>query len=226
MRTIYNNENLIIDMRNILKLTLIILCFSQFSCKTNSNDNGQRELVPNPEKYEHDGYSQLPDSLKPDFYPDTVIGKISFLNTENVSDYLGVDVMDRLIDRGLLTTEVLSKDKKQILKIYFHPGSYKNEFSEFEIKYNDKTGKDLWIVDDTEFKTENDIKLGITIGDLRSIKGEPDSIINNSTFTLHYEINLNDTSDFLNKYNMPEYYSDYEFKNGYLIRFKFGFEYP
>lgn len=212
-------------MKPILKLTLIIFCISQLSCKTTSNDNGQREMIPNPEKYEHDGYSQLPDSLKPDFYPDTVIGKISFLNTENVTDYLGEDVMDRLDRNGLLTTEVFSKDKKQLLKIYFHPGSCKNEFSEFEVKYSDKIGRDLWIVDDSEFKTENDIKLGITIGDLKSIKGEPDSLINNSTVTFHYEINLNDTSDFLDRYNMPEYYSDYEFQNGYLIRFKFGFVY-
>jgi len=213
-------------MKTILKLTLIIFCIFQFSCKTTSKDKGQREMIPNPEKYEHDGYSQLPDSVKPDFHPDTVIGKISFLNTENVSDYLGSDVMERLVDKGLLETEVLSKDKKQILKIYFHPGSYKNEFSEFEIKYKDRADKDLWVVDDNEFKTESDIKLGITIGDLRSIKGEPDSIINNSTVTFHYEIDLNDTSDFLSRYKMPEYDSDYEFQNGYLIRFKFGFEYP
>ena len=225
MRTFCNHETYI-NMWTILKLTLIIFCITQLSCKIISNENGQRELIPNPEKYEHDGYSQLPDSIKPDFYPDTMIGKISLLDTNNVADYLGEDVMDRLDHKGLLTTEVFSKDKKQILKIYFHPGSYKNEFSEFEIKYNDNIDRDFWIVNDNGFKTENDIKLGITIGDLKSIKGEPDCILNNSTVIFHYEITPKDTSDFLDRYNMPEYYSDYEFKNGYLIRFKFGFEYP
>jgi hypothetical protein len=213
-------------LKIVFKLMLFVFCISQFSCRTTPSEQGQREMIPNPEKYEHDGYSQFPDSLKPVFYPDTVIGKISFLNTENVADYLGEDVMDRPDSKGLLTTEVYSKNRKQLLKIYLHPGSYKNEFSEFEIKYNDRIDRDIWIVDDTEFKTESDIKLGITIGDLRSIKGEPDSIIYNSTVTFLYEINLNDTSDFLDRYNMPRYYSDYEFMNGYLIRFKFGFEYP
>lgn len=33
-------------------------------------------------------------------------------------------------------------------------------------------------------------------------------------------------NDFLNRYNMPIYYAEYNFENAYLKRFEFGFEYP
>lgn len=213
-------------MKTNIKLSIIVLLLSQFSCKTTTSENAQREMIPNPEKYVHDGYGLLPDTLRPVFYPDTMIGNISLLNKDNVIDYLGSDVMERLVDDGLLETTVLSKDRRQRLKVIFHPGGSKNKFSEFEISYNDKADEDLWIVEDDEFITENNIKLGITVGGLRSIKGEPDSVINGSTVTFRYEIDQGDRSEFLIKYNMPLYYSDYEFQNGYLIRFKFGFEYP
>ena len=45
--------------------------------------------------------AQNADSLKPVFHPDTVIGKIRLNSTENISDYLGADIMDRLTDSGL-----------------------------------------------------------------------------------------------------------------------------
>jgi hypothetical protein len=212
---------------NVFFFALLILV-NMISCKSTTSKNGQRELIPNPEKYEHDKYVQIADSLKPVFHPDTVIGKIRLNSIENISDYLGADIMDRLTDSGLPAAEVLSEDKKQRLKVYFHPGGMKNEFSEFEISYNKKIDRgEPRATDDKEFITESNIKLGITVGDLKSIKGEPDSIIStNKTIIYHYKIDDFDSSDFLKRYNMPIYFADYEFKNGYLIKFKFGFEYP
>ncbi len=52
--------------------------------------------MPNPEKYEHDGYSNLADTIKPTFIPDTSIRKISLINSTNIDEYLGLNSMEKL----------------------------------------------------------------------------------------------------------------------------------
>jgi len=215
-------------MKHILIIVLGIVILTNCSNGTSQEKQGKRELVPNPEKYEHDGYSNLADTL-PTFIPDTTIGKISLINSTNIDEYLGSNSMDRLTklgeSEGLPHIEILSCDKKQRLTVFFHPGGVINEFSEFKVTYNNGNDRNLKIVTDKEFETENKIKLGITIGDLKSIKGEPDIISDNST-VLQYKIIDFENSDFLKKYNYPSYYADYKFENGYLVEFRFGFEYP
>lgn len=208
---------------------IIIIIFSLtilISCNHQKRADGKRELVPYPEKFVHDGYIEMPDSLKPKFIPDTLIGKISLINPNNVNEYLGENVMDRLIDNGLPNSFVLSKNLKQRLTFYFHPGNGINDFSEFKISYNTVISKEKIKITENEFETESGIKLGISIGDLRSIKGEPNNITKNEMVIYHYKIDDYENSEFLKKYNMPSYYADYEFKNGYLVEFRFGFNYP
>lgn len=78
-----------------------------------------------------------------------------------------------------------------------------------------------------EFQTESGIRLGISVRQLRDIKGEPDSIaMKNKTTIFYCRISHAQASDFLIKYNMPMYYADYKFESGLLTEFKFGFEYP
>ncbi|MBN2362692.1 hypothetical protein JXL83_01010 [candidate division WOR-3 bacterium] len=203
-------------------LILLILLFDS-SCKENPHN---REMIPYPEKYEHDGYSQLPDSLKPVFIPDTSIGGISLMNSENISEYLGDDVLDKLNQNALFSVEVLSNDRNQRMKVYFHTTADRADISGFEIKYNDGSGRELQTSRESEFKTENGIKLGISIGDLRAIKGEPDSVVFDETSIYLYKIDESNGSGFLERYNVPQYNAVYEFDNGYLIRFRFGFENP
>lgn len=207
-------------------LTILIGFAFITSCNNGTGKEGKRELVPNPEKYVHDGYAEKTDSLKPEFKPDTLIGQISLVNSKNVQSFLGENVMDRLVDDGLPNSIVISKDSKQRLTFYFHPGGVKNEFSEFRVNYFDQKGRDEFVTDEKEFVTESGIKLGMTMGELRAIKGEPDSLTNNETITFHYRIDDFQNSEFLRSYNMPIYYANYKFKNGYLIEFRFGFEYP
>jgi len=102
------------------------------SSETERASSSDRELVPYTEKYEHEGYTALPDSAKPKFNPDTTIGQISLINSQNVDSYIGSDIMNKLVDKGLPQTSILSADKKQKLTIYFHPGSVRKEFSPIE----------------------------------------------------------------------------------------------
>lgn len=208
-------------------LLMFIVALLLLNCQTNAKNQGQRELVPHPEKYVHDGYLELHDSIKPQFKPDTMIGPISLIDPTHVEDYLGGNVKSRLIeDDGLPNASVISSDSKQRFRFYFHPGNGENDYSEFEVSYVQQiTANDIRIKDQ-EFTTESGIKLGMTMGALRALKGEPHSITEKETTTFHYKIDDYDTSDFLLKYNMPVYYAHYEFSNGYLIAFKFGFDYP
>jgi hypothetical protein len=207
-------------------LTILIGSAIIISCNNGTGQEGKRELAPNPEKYVHDGYAEQHDSLKPEFKPDTLIRQISLVSSKNVQSYLGENVMDRLVDNGLPNSSVISNDSKQRMTFYFHPGGVKNEFSEFRVNYVDQKGRDEFVNDEREFVTESGIKLGMTMGEFRAIKGEPDSMTNDETSTFHYRIDDFENSEFLRSYNMPIYYADYEFKNGYLTEFRFGFEYP
>ena len=207
-------------------LTILIGLVLVTSCTNRTKQGGKRELVPNPEKYVHDGYFEQPDTLKPKFKPDTVIGQISLINSENVDTYLGENVMEKLADEVIPYSNVISRDSKQQLTFYFHPGRVKKEFSEFEVSYLTRKDRNARVIKEKEFITENGIKLGMTMGEFRSIKGEPDTITNGKTTIFHYQIDDFENSEFLKKYNMPIYYADYKFKNGYLNEFRFGFQYP
>lgn len=212
----------------MMKYLLIILTglVLTWSCINGTGQEGNRELVPNPEKYVHDGYSAQPDSLKPKFKPDTTVGQISLISSVNVDSYLGENVMERLVEEDLPSSSVISTDSKQRLTFYFHPGGLAKEFSEFKVNYVERKTRNEFIATDKAFFTESGIALGMTMGDLRSIKGEPDSVTNEEATTFHYRIEDFKNSDFLKRYNMPIYYGEYQFENGYLIEFRFGFEYP
>ena len=134
--------------------------------------------------------------------------------------------MDSLIDNGLPNSSVVSSDEKQRFTFYLYPGSIAKEFSEFKVNYIDHKNRKEKVAIDKEFKTESGIKLGITSGELRIIKGDPLIISENKTTVFHYKIENYKNAEFLKQYNMPIYYADYEFNKGYLIEFRFGFKYP
>ncbi len=203
-------------------LSLLLSC----CVRPKQTTSGQRELVPNPEKYEQDFYD--PDAIH--FVPDTSIGPISLLNQKNVPSFLGGDIMERVegtTTMALPHTAVLSSDKSQQLTVIFHPGSVKNEFSEFIVQYAEEGGrKNYPEVSAPEFITESGVKLGMTQGALKALKGEPDTVIVEELPTLQYVIDDYENSPFLEAFAMPLYYAHYTFKEGYLIKFQFGFEYP
>ena len=166
-------------MKQLVTLLLVILIFTNCSNENNFKSHEHRELLPHAEKYEHDGYLNKEDTLI-SFIPDITIGEIKLLDVNNIDEYLGVNSMEMLTRLGenedFPHLEILSNNGKQKLTVYFHPGSVKKEFSEFKISYNKETNRTLKTISTNEFKTESNIKLGITLGDLKTIKGEPDSI--------------------------------------------------
>ncbi len=160
------------------------------------------------------------------FKPDVSINKIKLNSQKNIDDYLGSDVMERLTDAPNYQSYVLSRDGNQKFTFYFHPGGTKKEFAEFKVEYADSTDDNARRVKDKEFKTESGIKLGILIDKLKAIKGKPHKTVDGEIKTLQYIIDDIDNSKFLQKHNSHLYYAKYTFKEGVLIEFIFGFEYP
>lgn len=215
-------------LRSLFLLILLSLLLTACSNSTSQQQSQTRELLPDPEKFEHDKNLFGKDTSQFVFVPDTAIGMISLHNSENVDEFLGADVMKWLVDEDLPKTSFLSADDKQKLTVIFHPGGVRKEFSEFLIEYNHDrktTRKTNWMT--VAFETESNVALGITEGFLLSKKGEPQSLVPSGDLRVfHYEINDYANSLFLKKYKMPVYYADYSFKDGYLMSFKFGFVYP
>ncbi len=210
-----------------MKYYLLIFCLSILgSCQFHKDKQSpQREMLPDPELLEHDGYSAENISFK----PDTSVNMISLRNNENIEKYLGKDIMTKLNkETDIPSVEVLTKDYKQCLTLSFYPGNAKNEFSEFTISNFKERGKsNQIIINENEFITESGIKLNMTLGNFKTIKGEPDTIeVVNGNLLYKYEISDMKKSDFLKRYAIPGYYAEYLFVNGYLVEFKFGFEYP
>lgn len=52
------------------------------------------------------------------------------------------------------------------------------------------------------------------------------SINDSSRTTIRYVTDEKRDKDFLRRYNIPSYCSQYTFQNGKLLKFSFGFEYP
>ncbi len=123
-----------------------------------------------------------------------------------------------------------NKDSSEILALIIYPGAYKNCFYVFNVTKtsNVQVKFKVYSLPDNFFITESGIKIGLTKSELLAIKGTPFQIkTEQGNEILCYKINSFDSdTKILSKYNMPEYYADYTFKQSRLIKFEFGFTYP
>lgn len=122
-----------------------------------------------------------------------------------------------------------STDGHQFLTVFTHPGGV-GEISEFRVSYSVTERQLAHRIEKVErFISGKGIHLGLTQSRVTSILGAPlqqhekDGIV-----TLEYRLKETEqnASEFLAYYKMPLYYGSYSFKNGRLVEFKFGLEYP
>jgi hypothetical protein len=116
-----------------------------------------------------------------------------------------------------------SRDNKQLFLLRHHAGDTIHSYMEFEVKFgrHDKKPKKLPVY---EFVTGKGIKLGMKrkpllakLGPCFTAKETDDGEI------IRYEIKDEKASTgVLKASNMPQYYAEYEFRSGVLVRFKFG----
>lgn len=198
--------------------------------QTKSVDKSDRlKLVPEPNKELQEEYKKQQELKKSecDFIdPDTSVVGIKIRNVESTLNILGRQTKLE----GDSTHVFYSSDKKQKLGLTLHPGDYYCQVSIFKISYSDNSKQNFRQINSKEFKTEKEIKLGISKKEILEKLGTcyttKDSTKN--SIELNYRIELpNDTkTKLLTSNNMPIYYATYKLKNDKLEYIEFGFEYP
>lgn len=167
-----------------------------------------------------------------DFQPDTTINrKLVLRNEKSLINFFNGKV-DLILDSKELAFPAIfftNKSKTQYLIAYHYHGDLKNQFSLFEVGYYDESLKGIKMAQ-TEYKlfmTESKIMLGMKKEEIIRKKGSNYITTENQNIeSLRYVLSDYQNSTLLKKYNLPLYYSEYNFKDGNLIRFTFGFEYP
>lgn len=218
-------------MRNI-RFTIIILSIFT-NCKDSNSkvikNNVRIELVPEPDIEERLKYEAV-DALKKDTCifknPDISINNLIIRDSESADKIIGSDNIIDLNEQY----HFYSKSKREILTLNQHPGDGRNSISIFKVSKNYKNDVEYKILNIDKFKSEKEIKLGVSKSFVVNNLGECyKEIIHSDNYTeIYYRIEQpNDSeTELLIKHNMPVYYASYKFLNNKLFEFEFGLEYP
>jgi len=146
-------------------------------------------------------------------YRDNAVNEIKLRAPETVEKVLGKG--RNYVDQDEDETEIVNGDGKQLLTMIFYPGGTTNDFYAFRVEYNSKELKPNLKIQTKDFVTGKKIKLGLTESEVKSKLGTPSQISTDNGLTIwRYE-----KKDDL-------YFGRYDFKDGRLIQFWFGEEYP
>jgi len=120
----------------------------------------------------------------------------------------------------------VSRDGRQVMRLRRHAGDVLDSYLEFEVR----RGPDPKAIplEADRFVSGKGVRLGLTRKDIVALFGPCFTASRNGkTETLRYEV-AEDTdkpnSPVLKAANMPQYYAEYEFEHGRLVRFTFGHE--
>jgi uncharacterized protein YpmB len=148
-------------------------------------------------------------------YLDNSVNEIKLRTPETVEKVFGQG--KNYVDQNDDETEVVNDDGKQLLTMIFYPGGTTNDFYAFRVSYNTKDLKPNLKIKTKDFVTGKNIKLGLTENQVESKLGAPIKISTENGLTIwNYE--TEDKDDL--------YFGRYDFKDGKLIQFWFGEEYP
>jgi hypothetical protein len=120
-----------------------------------------------------------------------------------------------------------SRDNKQLLELRHHAGDLQHSFMEVEVKFgrHDRKPMKLPVY---EFIAGGGIKLGMK---RKAVIARMGTCFKSATKAgneiVRYEVKEEGDKlqhPLLKAANMPQYYAEYEFRNGTLIRFRFGYE--
>jgi hypothetical protein len=158
---------------------------------------------------------------------DRAVYGITLANPESAIRVLGRDV--RTVTDNPASdnawTIFASRDNKQLLELRHHAGDLEYSYMEFEVKYgrHDRKPMKLPVY---EFVAGSGIKLGMKRKAVVARMGNCfKSTSKDGNEIIRYEIaetGEKRQNPLLKAANMPQYYSEYEFRNGTLIRFRFG----
>jgi hypothetical protein len=148
-------------------------------------------------------------------YLDNSVNEITLRTPETVENVFGQD--KNYVDQDDDQTEVVNNDGKQLLTMIFYPGGTINDFYAFRVSYNTRDLKPNLKIETKDFVTGKNIKLGLTENQVKNTLGTPTKIATENGLTIwRYETEEKDDL----------YFGRYDFRDGKLIQFWFGEEYP
>ena len=161
-----------------------------------------------------------------DFIPDTTVSGIKLFDFVTLKTMIPNinDLIDYNGPGG--QADFVNKDATEHLICNF----WSNGISEVHIARNNselKQREKKTKLDIVVFQTESHIRLDMTKNEFIKIKGTKYKTEKAGDLEiLKYGLNDLKSSSFLQKYHLPEYYADYTFKGGRLVKIDFGFPEP
>lgn len=218
----------------------IIVFFLIASCNSKSNEAGNvhskstsvnevvlKDKIVIDSNYQDSMLEKEPISMD---NPDFSIAKIQLLNSESVEKYIGsYKLNEEDLSSDYPYVILLNKDSTLLLRMYFYPGSSRNEFSKFELSSYSGIEKNAKIVDVLKMETNNQVRIGMPEKEFINIlKLKEFKVITNGAQTKVYSLSIDDFENnlFLKTYNMPSYVAKYYILNEYVDKIEFGFEFP
>lgn len=117
-----------------------------------------------------------------------------------------------------------NRDRTEVMTLVQHPGSEESEISQVGVSAIRAEQSVPFFPDRPQhFVTPLGIRVGASKADVILLLGAPTS---ESDDELLYRLTKETAESWLAIYNMPEYRAVYQFRNGRLIEFEFGFPHP
>ena len=208
-------------MENNLFYKLMLL----FCSLTSMNCNGRRTSYVNNDKIDFKLQDVKPIK-EPTFLPDSTVNNILVLGRSESAESFYPYISSEQYITHLRESPVIgfsNKDNSEYLLLYQYEGGVRNSFGCFEIGYTNDLQKKVTDIDYDKFRTESGLMLGITINELKSIKG---SSYTQDGDKVVYQLTDYSNSSFLRRHNMPSFFIECTLRDDRIIRIKYGFNYP
>jgi hypothetical protein len=173
--------------------------------------------------------AQKPSSAA--FKEEYAIFGIYLQNDSSTEKILGKEIWNKHFEADSMfpRIECLGADSRQMLRLFFHYGGFKNSVAEFELLFTPskyQKNKNVVSVKSLEFVSKNGVRLGITKAQLIRLIGTnyKQNTMGEYEELIYYTENTN--SGILKKLGGVAYFIKCKFKKGRLCQYNFGFEYP
>jgi hypothetical protein len=165
------------------------------------------------------------------FKEEYAIFGIYLQNDSSTTNALGKDIWKKHFEADSMfpRIECFSADNRQILRLFFHYGGFRNSVAEFELLFTPshyRKNKKVVSVKSAEFVSKNGVRLGMTRAQLIRIIGT--NYKQNTTGEYEELIYYTDDTNngILKKLGGVAYFIKCNFRKGKLCQYNFGFEYP
>lgn len=160
--------------------------------------------------------------------PDTSVAGIRLMDEASAVAVVGAAPQLSEGEEDLPHASFVSHDGTQMLILFVHPGSVLDEYAEVEVR---ETGPEALALKDLtvdSFVSGQGVELGQTPEQVLQKLGTCIKARDRDgeTEIIQYEVRDGLTNPALKAFGYDVYFAEYEFTNGKLTRYRFGFEYP